>query len=398
MPHEWDYLIQADRQYTDLNRLGEKPNGQIYLAWVMKSLRRELSLRFEKRSFVHDDGSQMLYDRWENQEVWGDVPTPMYPFYKIEKIGEVSARNVSIVRQSQAFSLAIPAMIKESSIGTLLLMKKFIEYSIQEGVKSPEKILDRIQNNEIMRFVGENVDNVFFPFETSKGFSLIYASKGKFEGCLHVRNELKDWNVSIADETSGIINDRNDKEGNLLTALIYPQDKHKRFFQIERDRNNALFQLKEWINGKIERLEYERMSRMGKYDVALSFAGEDREIVEDVATRLILRGYQVFYDKYEQADLWGKDLYQHLASVYSEQASFCVVFVSKNYHDKLWTKHELRQAQARAFKESREYILPVRLDDTQLPGLPETIGYLNLEEVGINELVNLLSDKIEELL
>ena len=57
-----------------------------------------------------------------------------------------------------------------------------------------------------------------------------------------------------------------------------------------------------------------------KYDIALSFAGEDRQIAASLAR--ILRGHNisVFYDKYEQADLWGRDLYEHLADVYSNQA------------------------------------------------------------------------------
>jgi hypothetical protein len=51
------------------------------------------------------------------------------------------------------------------------------------------------------------------------------------------------------------------------------------------------------------------------YDVCFSFAGEDREYVEKVAANLIALGVRVFYDRYEQAVLWGKDLYVHLADV-----------------------------------------------------------------------------------
>src|SRR5215218_6176143 len=50
-----------------------------------------------------------------------------------------------------------------------------------------------------------------------------------------------------------------------------------------------------------------------QFDVALSFAGEDREYVDNIADRLRTHGVKVFYDRYEQATLWGKDLYEHLA-------------------------------------------------------------------------------------
>lgn len=44
------------------------------------------------------------------------------------------------------------------------------------------------------------------------------------------------------------------------------------------------------------------------YDVVLSFAGEDREYVEECADILTALGIKVFYDSYEQDVLWGKQL------------------------------------------------------------------------------------------
>src|SRR4030042_5862224 len=114
------------------------------------------------------------------------------------------------------------------------------------------------------------------------------------------------------------------------------------------------------------------------YDVALSFAGENRTYVESVAANLISQGLRVFYDKYEEVNLWGKDLYQHLDLVYRTKANYCIIFISSDYAKKLWTNHELRSAQARAFEENREYILPARFDDTELPGVLPTIGYVDL--------------------
>lgn len=47
---------------------------------------------------------------------------------------------------------------------------------------------------------------------------------------------------------------------------------------------------------------------MFDYDVAISFAGEQRREAEAIAKCLTDSGVKVFYDKYEQANLWGKDL------------------------------------------------------------------------------------------
>ncbi len=97
-----------------------------------------------------------------------------------------------------------------------------------------------------------------------------------------------------------------------------------------------------------------------EYDVCLSFAGEDRPYVKETADHLKEKGIRVFYDEYKRVELWGKDLYSHLADVYQNAARYCVLFVSTNYAHKLWTNHERKNAQARAFLENREYILPVR--------------------------------------
>lgn len=130
------------------------------------------------------------------------------------------------------------------------------------------------------------------------------------------------------------------------------------------------------------------------YDVALSFAGEDRPVVDQLASALTDEGVRVFYDDYEQAELWGKDLYQHLQGVYRDRARYCVVFVSGAYAQKLWPRHELKQAQARAFTESQEYILPVRLDDTEVPGLNATIGYIDLRHHTVDELNDVILQKL----
>jgi hypothetical protein len=116
------------------------------------------------------------------------------------------------------------------------------------------------------------------------------------------------------------------------------------------------------------------------YDVALSFAGEDRIHAEALAQALFRRRVKVFYDKYEKNTLWGKDLYTHLSDLYQKKARYCVMFFSQSYVAKVWTRHELKSAQARALSENEEYILPIRLDSTEIPGILKTTAYLNWHE------------------
>jgi TIR domain len=137
-------------------------------------------------------------------------------------------------------------------------------------------------------------------------------------------------------------------------------------------------------------------SRAGEYDydVCLSFAGDDRLYVEKVAEKLRKAGVRVFYDRYEQVELWGKDLYAHLSHIYSKAARFCVLFVSARYARRVWTNHERAAAQERAIREHGEYVLPARFDGTNIPGLRRTIGYVDLKRIPPAELAKMITEKL----
>jgi hypothetical protein len=133
------------------------------------------------------------------------------------------------------------------------------------------------------------------------------------------------------------------------------------------------------------------------YDVCLSFAGEQREYVERVAAGLVAKNFKPFYDRYEQVTLWGKDLYEHLDEVYQKKARYCILFISTDYARKVWTSHERKSAQARAFAQSQEYILPARFDDTEIPGLRPTVGYIDISKMIADDLVELVCEKLADL-
>jgi hypothetical protein len=131
-----------------------------------------------------------------------------------------------------------------------------------------------------------------------------------------------------------------------------------------------------------------------KYDVVLSFAGENRAYVEKVATWLEKHDVVVFYDKFEEANLWGKDLAEYFDSVYRKQGRYCVLFASRSYADKLWTRHERRSALAAALEARSEYVLPARFDDTEIPGLRPTIAYQDLTKMTPDDLGKLIVKKL----
>jgi hypothetical protein len=105
------------------------------------------------------------------------------------------------------------------------------------------------------------------------------------------------------------------------------------------------------------------------YDVALSFAGEDRDFARSIALALEDAGYSVFYDEFETARLWGTELSVSLADVYGAASRYCMVMISRHYAAKPWTNHERRFAIQRA---THEHTPPVP-DRAQLSGVDEHV-------------------------
>jgi TIR domain/ATPase family associated with various cellular activities (AAA) len=134
------------------------------------------------------------------------------------------------------------------------------------------------------------------------------------------------------------------------------------------------------------------------YDVAVSFAGEVRDKVLDVIKEVQKRDLHVFYDFDQQALLWGKDLRKLLASIYSEEAVFMMIFLSKDYPEKDWPTFEMEIGKAASHKRTQDYLLPVVVDDDiAIVGLPSTIGYLDLRKVTPAEVADLLAKKLDAL-
>jgi AcrR family transcriptional regulator len=134
-----------------------------------------------------------------------------------------------------------------------------------------------------------------------------------------------------------------------------------------------------------------------RWDVALSFAGAQRDYVGQVAEALQGRGVRCFHDADEQIELWGRYLAEELPLVYGEQAAAVVVFMSAEYAARDWTRLERQAALARAVRERREYVLPARFDDTPLPGLLSDMVTVDLRTRAPEQFADMITGKLAAL-
>ena len=70
------------------------------------------------------------------------------------------------------------------------------------------------------------------------------------------------------------------------------------------------------------------------------------------------------------------------------------MFISKAYVERARTTHERIHAQDRSLFAQEEYILPSRFDDTPVPGMTRTVGFVDLRQTSAAELVDLILKKL----
>jgi TIR domain/NNMT/PNMT/TEMT family len=136
-----------------------------------------------------------------------------------------------------------------------------------------------------------------------------------------------------------------------------------------------------------------------RYAVALSYAREDRPFAQGVARRLKNAGVEVFYDRdqEESNELWGQNLIDALDRIYRLESRFVVIFTSEDYKRNPWTIRERQIVQARALQDPEVFVLPVRLDDAKIPGLTDTIKYLDARGSSYIQIADAILQKIRKI-
>jgi len=132
-----------------------------------------------------------------------------------------------------------------------------------------------------------------------------------------------------------------------------------------------------------------------KYDFAISYAGEVREIAEKIANLLMEKNARVYYDRFFEGEMLGKKLSTYFHQKFGKDAKYVIILISKEYPLKDWTNWELSIARDEAKKRKEEFILPIRLDDTKILGIHDDIGFIDLREKSIEETVNILLEKLD---
>ncbi len=133
-----------------------------------------------------------------------------------------------------------------------------------------------------------------------------------------------------------------------------------------------------------------------EYAVCLSFAGKDRHLAKEFADalHLIAPSVKVFYDRNYESRLWGANGADAFHQIYYRKSQFCVVFLSKRYLASDWCNYERQFIVARAKEQREPYLLVIRLDNSEMLGLPPTTIYMDRRSMPLDRIAYLLLEKL----
>jgi hypothetical protein len=332
------------------------------------------------------------------------------PDNKIEELIDLGEKtlNISINTKPEIVSLS-----KGSFHITQLLCK---ETCIDSGVLETSDILKTLTSS--IEVIKEKVllefSRTFYPKarKFAIGNRLRREGRAPYLHLLYWLSQSDDWTLQIDDIyvkypehklsvsqivdkgfLEGIIRDNED-----IKDVIH-FDKDSRILTVEDPK--FMFYIRNVLWSKFaEKVGYLSIAFKNKYDFALSFAGENRDLAEKINELLLEQEISIFYDKNEQHRILAENVEDYLAPIYNSEASFVIVLLSMNYPKKIWTKFESENFKQR-FGENT--IIPIWYKDN-MPGLfdeTQNIGgivfdpTLHFEEQA-NEIVKVIVEKLSE--
>lgn len=135
------------------------------------------------------------------------------------------------------------------------------------------------------------------------------------------------------------------------------------------------------------------------FDVALSFPGEIRAVVEQIAIELerLIGPNSYFYDSNYVSQLARPSLDTLLQDIYGNRSKLVVVFLSVDYQRKDWCGIEFRAIKEIIMERDHKKIMFVKMDDGSVDGVFKTDGYIDGRKFSPQEIARFIQERVELL-
>jgi hypothetical protein len=132
------------------------------------------------------------------------------------------------------------------------------------------------------------------------------------------------------------------------------------------------------------------------FDVSFTFAGESRNIVEQVVKELeeILGKDHIFYDNNYISQLARPSLDILLQDIYRNRSKLIVVFLCKKYQDKRWCGLEFRVIREIIMEKEINKIMYIRTDTGHVDGVFNTDGYIDGTKFSPLQIAKFINERL----
>ncbi len=133
-----------------------------------------------------------------------------------------------------------------------------------------------------------------------------------------------------------------------------------------------------------------------RFKVALSFPGEHRDFVAQVANHLAgkVGRDRVLYDKFYEAEFARPDLDTYLQRLYHDESELIAVFQCVDYERKEWCGLEWRAIRDLIKRRQASAVMLLRFDNTAIPGLFSIDGYLGIGDRTPPQVADLIQERM----
>jgi len=106
------------------------------------------------------------------------------------------------------------------------------------------------------------------------------------------------------------------------------------------------------------------------FDIAISFAGENRDLAEEIAMTLRILDFEVFYDRLYEDNYLGSSWGKEFERIFTTDSKFIVCILDEHHKRKIWPTFE---RECFSEKVQSNEVIPIFLDETKFVGIPQDL-------------------------
>lgn len=135
------------------------------------------------------------------------------------------------------------------------------------------------------------------------------------------------------------------------------------------------------------------------FNIALSFPGEDRAYVEEIAQHLETGGgpHSYFYDNNYLPQLARPSLDLLLQDIYKNRSNLVVIFISGNYQNKSWCGVEWRAIRDVISARENNRIMFIKMDEGEVEGVFRNDGYIDGRRFSPSQMAGFIQERAQYL-